>query len=271
MRLPFTSFLDSWHPRRNRTQATFRLEILPLELLEIVFQFACTDGGRTGCNLVLVSKYIRVTSRAFRFHSVSLLGGIGVQLHRFMLALHRSRVEARAEGAPIPRVRHLCIFLTPAVVPIRQNIETTDLDRAILEHQETLFTHLSHEDHIAHERKVLKIYLNAFVHLLAMVRADLETLCLLRPRLCSFPAPPPIACPRGFPRLRELTFHGAHLPFAPPTNGTPIPALTRLHMTCQTQRPQQGFFVVGCERAAARLAPHRHHSKVPRGRFSHSV
>ncbi|KAL1938685.1 hypothetical protein VTO73DRAFT_11288 [Trametes versicolor] len=242
MHLPrLASVLDKWQPRRN-TQATSRLETLPIELLEIIFRFACIDGGRTGCNLALVSKYIRVTSRGSRFHSISMLGGISVQLHRFMLALHRARVQARAEGTPIPRVRHLCILLSPAVDPIKSNIKTTDLDRAVYQHQKTLCAHLSLEARIAQERKVSKIYHNAFVHLLAMVCADLETLCVLRPRYGSFPAPPLIPCPRGFPRLRELTFDQDLPSFAPPTDGTLMyPALMRLHMTLPSKVPDETF------------------------------
>lgn len=233
MHLSFASILDNWYPRLpDATTATSSgLEALPIELLEVIFQFACTDGGCTGCNLALVCKFIRTASRASRFHSVSILAGLSVQLKRFLHALNREQAEARAEGAPVPRVRHLCILLTPTLTTA-MGIEPTDLDDAIRGHWLTLSDHLSPEDRAAYDARRFKEYHAAFVPLFAAVYTDLETLCLLQYAARHFPAIPPIPCPGGFPRLRELTINENVPPFTPPSDGTPLyPALTRLHMS----------------------------------------
>lgn len=236
MRHLFASFLDNWYPRHANTPATGSgLEALPVELLEVIFLFACTDGGRTGCNLSLVSKYIRSTSRAYRFHSVSMLAGISIQLDRLLHALNAAQAEARAEGGPMPRVRNLCIRLTPALYPVSElGFKATELDHAILQHQKALVASVTRERHVRHNFRMFKVYYVAFRKLFAAVHADLETLCLLRRCYSTYPARPLIPCPGGFPRLREFTFNEDLPPFAPPTDGTPMyPALTRLHMTIQ--------------------------------------
>ncbi|KAL1938684.1 hypothetical protein VTO73DRAFT_11287 [Trametes versicolor] len=244
MRHLFASFLDNWYPRHANTPATGSgLEALPIEILEIIFQFACTDGGRTGCNLSLVSKYIRATSRAYRFHAVSMLAGISIQLDRLLSALKAAQAEARAEGGPMPRVRNLCILLTPALYPPGDlGFKTTDLDRAIRQHQKALVAGVTREGHVDHNFRIFKVYYVAFRKLFAAVHADLETLCLFRRCYSSYPATPLIPCPRGFPRLREFTFNEDLPPFAPPTDGTPMyPALKRLHMTLLCEDAEVGF------------------------------
>ncbi|TFK51379.1 hypothetical protein OE88DRAFT_1725763 [Heliocybe sulcata] len=47
---------------------------LPVELLDAVAFFACTDGGRTGCALRLVSKALKDIVEPYRFHSVAISG-----------------------------------------------------------------------------------------------------------------------------------------------------------------------------------------------------
>ncbi|KAI0792967.1 hypothetical protein BC629DRAFT_333119 [Irpex lacteus] len=46
----------------------------PSEIHLKIFSLACTDGGRTGCALSLVSRHIRSTSFAARFRTVKLYG-----------------------------------------------------------------------------------------------------------------------------------------------------------------------------------------------------
>ncbi|TBU63281.1 hypothetical protein BD310DRAFT_809396, partial [Dichomitus squalens] len=43
---------------------------LPLELLENIFSYACTDGGHTGRSLSLVSRYFLDVVRPIRYGSV---------------------------------------------------------------------------------------------------------------------------------------------------------------------------------------------------------
>ena len=83
---------------------------LATELLEDIFELACTDGGYTGCSLSLVSKHIRALSRLNRFHSISLVSGTAQQLARFLNCFDAECEAARAQnGGRTPLVRHLCI------------------------------------------------------------------------------------------------------------------------------------------------------------------
>ena len=82
---------------------------LAVELLEEIWTLSCTDGGFTGCSLSLVSKHIRKTSRAARFHSISLTSGTGQQFAKFLQSFHKERAAAAKERSPTPTVRHLCI------------------------------------------------------------------------------------------------------------------------------------------------------------------
>ncbi|KAI1795087.1 hypothetical protein LXA43DRAFT_846585, partial [Ganoderma leucocontextum] len=82
------------------------MDCLPSELLEAVFTLSCTDGGRTGCSLALVSKRVREAARTTRFHSVGLRSGSASQLHRFLSLL----IAERAIDTPLkPRIKHLYI------------------------------------------------------------------------------------------------------------------------------------------------------------------
>ena len=45
----------------------------PVEILDIIFKLACSDGGKTGCALSLVSRSMRSITHPFRFHSVALI------------------------------------------------------------------------------------------------------------------------------------------------------------------------------------------------------
>lgn len=46
----------------------------PLEICHEIFQYACTDGGKTGRSLALVSKYIRNASKPYRLQSIIIAG-----------------------------------------------------------------------------------------------------------------------------------------------------------------------------------------------------
>ena len=85
------------------------METLPFELLENIAAFACTDGGRTGCSLSLVSKRFREVARGTRFASVALTSGHPAQLAQFLAAYTAARRDARPEHGATPRIRHLCV------------------------------------------------------------------------------------------------------------------------------------------------------------------
>ncbi|EIW56223.1 uncharacterized protein TRAVEDRAFT_50705 [Trametes versicolor FP-101664 SS1] len=238
---------DSGKLPPTNTLAPSMIETLPYSVLELIFLLACTDGGRTGRSLSLVSKTIHVTSRAARFHSVSLLIGNSDQLVRFMQALDTARADARAQDVSIPYVRHLCISLTPAFsIP---NLKLIDEDFAAAR----LKRPFSAQGYSAWEIEVWHEYHRTFQSLCTAIFHDLETLCLLRHTKYIYDmtsqkkidAIPEIPLPHGFPRLRKLTFaHNLRPPFVhagdtspdPMTEGRQgttalYPALRRLHMS----------------------------------------
>jgi hypothetical protein len=78
-----------------------------IELLQKIFSYACTDGGRTGCALSLVSHWIRAVATPVRFQTVSLTNVSQMRLFLSML-----------EAMPNPpRVSHL--FLSHHACPAR--------------------------------------------------------------------------------------------------------------------------------------------------------
>lgn len=50
------------------------MDALPIELLTRIFSFACTDGGRTGSSLSLVSRRVAALSADYRYQRVALYG-----------------------------------------------------------------------------------------------------------------------------------------------------------------------------------------------------
>ncbi|KAL1743344.1 hypothetical protein HDZ31DRAFT_41151 [Schizophyllum fasciatum] len=50
------------------------MDILPAELWHAVFEYACTDDGRTGASLALVSSYARLLSHRYRLQSIAVRG-----------------------------------------------------------------------------------------------------------------------------------------------------------------------------------------------------
>ena len=101
------------HARHDlRSGPRRRLEDLPFELLEQIFYLACTDGGRTGCSLSLVSKHIRAASISTRFLSVALqVSGNTYQLDNFLESFGSACIRASVQRAPRPRVHHMCLWL----------------------------------------------------------------------------------------------------------------------------------------------------------------
>ncbi|KAI0763856.1 hypothetical protein BD413DRAFT_616174 [Trametes elegans] len=181
------------------------LEDLPWEVIEEISRLACTDGGRTGCSLSLVSKYVRPVARCQRFHSVSLLAGLACQLRRFVRALEEAGVEAQEEGARAPRVRHLCLDFDPATSV--GHVDPNAVDWCSVEHNLMLFSALPLRTLTALFDRVRAEYRAALRPLLARVADSVETLTVLhrdgdyaRADLEPFPVGPD-----GFPHLREFT------------------------------------------------------------------
>ncbi|KAH9851352.1 hypothetical protein C2E23DRAFT_904375 [Lenzites betulinus] len=79
------------------------MDTLPLETLQRIFAFACTDGGPTGVALSLTSKVIRAASRTARFHSISLVAT--PRRFRAFVALYERECDASLGDKP--HIRHL--------------------------------------------------------------------------------------------------------------------------------------------------------------------
>lgn len=79
------------------------MDTLPLETLQHIFELACTDGGRTGNSLSLVSKGIRAAARTTRFHSIALIASPR-RLQSFIDLYRRECDPARGDR---PRIQHM--------------------------------------------------------------------------------------------------------------------------------------------------------------------
>jgi hypothetical protein len=77
------------------------LEHLPNELLEDIFSEACTDGGRAGCALSLVSWRMHNVGAPFRYRSIALSGDAQICAFRDLL------YALQAHGLSVPRVEAL--------------------------------------------------------------------------------------------------------------------------------------------------------------------
>ncbi|KAI0682604.1 hypothetical protein C8Q76DRAFT_321669 [Earliella scabrosa] len=179
------------------------METLPFELLEQIAAFACTDGGRTGCSLSLVSKRFREVARGTRFASVALTSGHPSQLAQFLAAYTTAR-DARPEHGAMPRIRHLCVCSDasrrhsnmrsghgrPTTPPLGESTRRFEFT-AVLE------------------------------QLLRTVAPELESLALVSTRLAYpgfLPVPASLLEKNVWPELRELTIVGSASTLVPPSD-----------------------------------------------------
>ena len=186
------------------------MDDLAPELLDSIFTLACTDGGFTGCSLSSVSTHIRATSRAVRFHTISLPGS-ALQTERFLTCFVKERAEVAIRT---PTVRHLHLVAIKDERPLRTPNEVTTELRQVAEDMAN--------------------YVANVATLFRLVSPDLESLSLVQNhgwmRLAKLSN---IGCPAGgFPALRELTIVGPD-PFVSGASAalSPFyPRLTRLHI-----------------------------------------
>ncbi|KAH9858614.1 hypothetical protein C2E23DRAFT_713116, partial [Lenzites betulinus] len=82
------------------------MQTLPAELCGRIFEFACIDGGHTGCALALVSKHIRAVARKSRFHSVALINESPRRFREFVALYERECDPAKGDK---PRIQHLLV------------------------------------------------------------------------------------------------------------------------------------------------------------------
>lgn len=73
----------------------------PVELVEKIASYACTDGGKAGCSLSLTCRYLRDAVRPVRYQTVALIGGeSAIRFADFL-----SQLDV------LPVIRHLFISL----------------------------------------------------------------------------------------------------------------------------------------------------------------
>ncbi len=197
---------------------------LPVELLEIIFCYACIDGGYTGRSLSLVSAHFREVARPVRFQCIALSSLR--QIKSFLACLTRERAYTKV------RVRHLLLSTwrdgedivrirtgRPPRSDILGSPRLMDGPRwtVWMPIQEALNRELSH---------LLPFILNT-------VARDLCALSIVHS--WEFGA---IQLPESFPLLREFTFCGPPPMFPggcirlrPPPSPC-FPALRHLHVVC---------------------------------------
>ncbi|EIW63148.1 uncharacterized protein TRAVEDRAFT_43455 [Trametes versicolor FP-101664 SS1] len=90
---------------------------LPIEMWKDIFEFACTDGGRTASSLSHVSKAFRTVSATYRFRSVRLSRLRDIQL--FLTHYEAALATASAAGCDPPRVCHLLLSFLPGETDVK--------------------------------------------------------------------------------------------------------------------------------------------------------
>ncbi|KAH9939297.1 uncharacterized protein BXZ73DRAFT_99499 [Epithele typhae] len=92
---------------RRGTRVASHIHDLPIELVQQVFLFACTDGGLMGCSLSRVSRSFRTAAHPVRYHSIALTG-LG-QIASFTAHYQHVLAAAARSSNPgaYPKVQHL--------------------------------------------------------------------------------------------------------------------------------------------------------------------
>ncbi|KAI0334672.1 hypothetical protein GY45DRAFT_1318281 [Cubamyces sp. BRFM 1775] len=180
------------------------LEDLPFELLEQIFRLACTDGGRTGCSLSLVSKHVRAASISTRFRSVSIpVSEDTLQLDRFFQSFEHACVQAILQRAPRPHVRHMCLRLASA--PQKTSLHAAVLSKQTRNRRGTKHYRMNASeltDSTASAQRLSRAIITLFQR---VGTVSLESLALVGDEVsCSQGGLNLLHSPEGFPNLREL-------------------------------------------------------------------
>ncbi|PIL37525.1 hypothetical protein GSI_01219 [Ganoderma sinense ZZ0214-1] len=173
--------------RKKKDDPTPYFILLPVSVLELIFTFACVDGGFTGASLSCVSKSVRHLSSATRFRSVALCSGSAAEIEAFLVLF---TAQCRPAAHPKPIVTHLYISS-----PFSQDLP--GVPEALVKEE---------------ARFVSRVF-----SLLRLVAPHLETLCFVRctdtPKATDFirpVTPSPVNDDKlMFPNLRELMVVGS--------------------------------------------------------------
>ncbi|KAI0780290.1 hypothetical protein C8Q74DRAFT_755798 [Fomes fomentarius] len=201
------------------------MDRLPIEVLEHIFQFACSDGGYTGCSLSLTSKAVHAVAQSARFHSVALV--MEIERINSFVALYKRQCVLAIDAKP--RITHLHLSLLPRVVATIPGKPDSYSDSDSDDMPELVNVSESEDDEDA-----ILLYCEPLRALFQLIADDLHTLVLPPLNGGGDTAWAPLFA-RPFLSLRELTFlrHGDPCAFVTedyPT-GTPLfPVLTHLHL-----------------------------------------
>ncbi|RDX55346.1 hypothetical protein OH76DRAFT_1478010 [Lentinus brumalis] len=164
------------------------MDLLPLEILHHIFLLACSDGGRTGLFLSLVSRSYHDIARPMRYNSVAIIGYRNIDTFLRCYKNDRAALQTQEqESAPI--VRHLLL-----------TTDATDMERVI-------------------GTGVTESLQSSLLELLQLVGPTIVTMsytCHVQLEV--------LLAEHAFPRLRELTFlRNFARPYCQSAGATPIP------------------------------------------------
>jgi hypothetical protein len=188
---------------------------LPVELLERVLMWACTDGGRTGAALAVSSRGLRALSSQARYHSVGLKSIPQIRLF--------------ASGA---RLRPQKDFFCEHLLVHTKRDEDFTLDARLLslaDSDSTYFDRLweaGADAEINHGNRVHGAYVPviALFEIVRLLSPNLRSLAMITNKITRslFEFVP-------FPRLRDLVWNACPLYNLSP-NSMPVLSLRRLHL-----------------------------------------
>ncbi|KAH9847197.1 hypothetical protein C2E23DRAFT_849902 [Lenzites betulinus] len=198
------------------------MESLPVETVQRIVHFTCTDGGATGCALSLVSRDFRAIARTTRFHSVALAASPR-RLQAFV-DLYERECDPVLGVKPLIRHLHLTFPHTPDSASIRRrrkmsskpNLRTRSLSPSRPSPSHSISV-IADSDRPPVESSTSGVlyptkspeYRHAAETLFRLVTSDLITLVVQ----CGFTAGSSIdlrAIQSPFPSLREATFVGIY-------------------------------------------------------------
>ena len=205
----------------------------PNEILGLIFQEACADGGRTGRSLSLVSRYIHDTSRRYAFQSIALYGSH--QLFAFASLLDGANPEDRG-------IHHL--YLTDRRRVWMEYLPGQDREQQLRERGVT-------EDF--HVNDPLREYsFSAILRIFKASSSTLQTLVLLFDQYDK----PLLSDAVSFPNLHELTIHTSNIAHNAQSEIPQCLSLRRLHVI------QDAFLSLPIAKSVSRLAPLLTHLRI---------
>ncbi|KAH9927093.1 uncharacterized protein BXZ73DRAFT_78577 [Epithele typhae] len=215
------------HPNPSMTipERPASIHDLAVEVLDLIFTLACTDGGHTGRSLSLVSRSFRNVARAPRFTSVSLTRIRHVCQFLYCLETERKvrRIRVRhlflstwMDGEQVGQIRNGSRVLEPDILPCSPILASA--------------TGPSWRLWPILQVELDKRFLEQLPRLFKAVADDLYTLSIVHS--WEFGA---IHFPTAFPLLEELTICGPQPTFSLGITDTSscFPGLDRLHIVCR--------------------------------------